>query len=228
MLVMKHASKIYPGGAAALQDVNVHIKPGEFVFLVGPSGAGKSTFIKTISREIELSSGQIFVDGVDVMKLRNDEIPYLRRQLGIVFQDYRLLNDRTAFENVAFAMQVIEAPSKKIKERVMEVLTLVGLGDRAKNYPSEMSGGEQQRVAVARALAHAPKLVIADEPTGNIDPELSLEMMELLERVSEMGITVLVVTHEHELVHRFHQRVVTLKEGRIISDVPADKKEVLV
>ena len=154
MLVMKHASKIYPGGAAALQDVNVHIKPGEFVFLVGPSGAGKSTFIKTISREIELSSGQIFVDGVDVMKLRNDEIPYLRRQLGIVFQDYRLLNDRTAFENVAFAMQVIEAPSKKIKERVMEVLTLVGLGDRAKNYPSEMSGGEQQRVAIARAIVN--------------------------------------------------------------------------
>lgn len=218
MLVMKHASKIYPGGAAALQDVNVHIKPGEFVFLVGPSGAGKSTFIKTISREIELSSGQIFVDGVDVMKLRNDEIPYLRRQLGIVFQDYRLLNDRTAFENVAFAMQVIEAPSKKIKERVMEVLTLVGLGDRAKNYPSEMSGGEQQRVAIARALVNNPNMIIADEPTGNLDPNRSLEIMMLLERINELGTTVLVVTHEKNLVNRFGKRVVAIEDGRIIND----------
>ena len=215
---MKHASKIYPGGAAALQDVNVHIKPGEFVFLVGPSGAGKSTFIKTISREIELSSGQIFVDGVDVMKLRNDEIPYLRRQLGIVFQDYRLLNDRTAFENVAFAMQVIEAPSKKIKERVMEVLTLVGLGDRAKNYPSEMSGGEQQRVALARALVNNPSILLADEPTGNLDPNNSWEIMKLLEEINESGTTVVVVTHNREIVNAMQKRVITMKKGVIISD----------
>lgn len=218
MLVMKHASKIYPGGAAALQDVNVHIKPGEFVFLVGPSGAGKSTFIKTISREIELSSGQIFVDGVDVMKLRNDEIPYLRRQLGIVFQDYRLLNDRTAFENVAFAMQVIEAPSKKIKERVMEVLTLVGLGDRAKNYPSEMSGGEQQRVAIARALVNNPSTIVADEPTGNLDPGRSLEIMTLLERINALGTTVIVVTHERGLVNHFNKRIILLNDGQVIGD----------
>ena len=193
---MKHASKIYPGGAAALQDVNVHIKPGEFVFLVGPSGAGKSTFIKTISREIELSSGQIFVDGVDVMKLRNDEIPYLRRQLGIVFQDYRLLNDRTAFENVAFAMQVIEAPSKKIKERVMEVLTLVGLGDRAKNYPSEMSGGEQQRVALAKIIAKSPDIILADEPTGSLDERNRSYVMDILKELNRQGKTIVVVTHD--------------------------------
>ena len=152
MLVMKHASKIYPGGAAALQDVNVHIKPGEFVFLVGPSGAGKSTFIKTISREIELSSGQIFVDGVDVMKLRNDEIPYLRRQLGIVFQDYRLLNDRTAFENVAFAMEVLHKSKRQIRKQVPQILSLVGITDKADKYPDELSAGEQQRVAIARAI----------------------------------------------------------------------------
>ena len=214
---MKHASKIYPGGAAALQDVNVHIKPGEFVFLVGPSGAGKSTFIKTISREIELSSGQIFVDGVDVMKLRNDEIPYLRRQLGIVFQDYRLLNDRTAFENVAFAMQVIEAPSKKIKERVMEVLTLVGLGDRAKNYPSEMSGGEQQRVAIARAIVNDPLLVIADEPTGNLDTANGEKIFSLLKELAhEGGYCVVIVTHDPGLAGQA-DRVLELRDGLVIS-----------
>ena len=216
MLVMKHASKIYPGGAAALQDVNVHIKPGEFVFLVGPSGAGKSTFIKTISREIELSSGQIFVDGVDVMKLRNDEIPYLRRQLGIVFQDYRLLNDRTAFENVAFAMQVIEAPSKKIKERVMEVLTLVGLGDRAKNYPSEMSGGEQQRVAIARGLAC--RWSFADEPTGNLDPETSMEIMNIFSEVNKRGATIIMATHDKTMVDYMQKRVIAIEDGRIVRD----------
>ena len=207
MLVMKHASKIYPGGAAALQDVNVHIKPGEFVFLVGPSGAGKSTFIKTISREIELSSGQIFVDGVDVMKLRNDEI-----------QDYRLLNDRTAFENVAFAMQVIEAPSKKIKERVMEVLTLVGLGDRAKNYPSEMSGGEQQRVAIARAIVNDPLLVIADEPTGNLDPETSMEIMNIFSEVNKRGATIIMATHDKTMVDYMQKRVIAIEDGRIVRD----------
>ena len=207
MLVMKHASKIYPGGAAALQDVNVHIKPGEFVFLVGPSGAGKSTFIKTISREIELSSGQIFVDGVDVMKLRNDEIPYLRRQLGIVFQDYRLLNDRTAFENVAFAMQVIEAPSKKIKERVMEVLTLVGLGDRAKNYPSEMSGGEQQRVAIARAIVC---LLYTSET--------SMEIMNIFSEVNKRGATIIMATHDKTMVDYMQKRVIAIEDGRIVRD----------
>ena len=160
--------------------------------------------------------------GKDVAKLRRRKIPYLRRQMGIIFQDFRLIPSMTVYENVAFAMHVLNVPRREIRPRVEYILELVHLEDKAKCYPDTLSGGEQQRVAVARALVHNPKLVIADEPTGNIDPELSLEMMQLLERVSKMGITVLVVTHEHELVHRFHQRVVTLSHGRIISDVPAD------
>lgn len=182
MLEMRHAGKIYPGGSVALEDINIEIKAGEFVFLVGPSGAGKSTFIRLISREIEPTSGQILVDGVDVMKLKRRDIPYLRRQLGIVFQDFRLLNDRTAYENVAFAMQVIEAPSHKIRRRVEEVLDLVGLKDRGNAYPGEMSGGEQQRIAIARAIVNDPLLVIADEPTGNLDPETSMEIMNIFPR----------------------------------------------
>ena len=194
MLEMRHAGKVYPGGAVALEDINVHISPGEFVFLVGPSGAGKSTFIRLISREIEPTSGQILVDGVDVMKLKRGDIPYLRRQLGIVFQDFRLLNDRTAYENVAFAMQVIEAPGHKIRQRVNEVLDLVGLKGRGNNYPGEMSGGEQQRVAIARAIVNDPLLVIADEPTGNLDPETSKEIMEIFSEINSRGTTIIMAT----------------------------------
>ena len=218
MLEMRHAGKVYPGGAVALEDINVHISPGAFVFLVGPSGAGKSTFIRLISREIEPTSGQILVDGVDVMKLKRGDIPYLRRQLGIVFQDFRLLNDRTAYENVAFAMQVIEAPSHKIRQRVNEVLDLVGLKGRGNNYPGEMSGGEQQRVAIARALVNNPNTIIADEPTGNLDPERSLELMSLLVKINELGTTVVVVTHEKDLVDRFGKRVVTIDSGHVVND----------
>ncbi len=218
MLIMNHACKSYPGGATALQDVCVHIKPGEFVFLVGPSGAGKSTFIKAISREIELTSGQILVDGVDVMKLRSDEIPYLRRQLGIVFQDYRLLNDRTVFENVAFAMQVIETPSRKIRVRVREVLDLVGLGDKAGNYPGEMSGGEQQRVAIARAIVNDPLLVIADEPTGNLDPETSMEIMNIFSEINRRGTTIIMATHDKTMVDYMRKRVIAIENGRIVRD----------
>lgn len=195
---------------------------GEFVFLLGHSGAGKSTLLKLILREALPTSGKVTVLGKDVAKLRRRKIPYLRRQMGIIFQDFRLIPSMTVYENVAFAMHVLNVPRREIRPRVEYILELVHLEDKAKCYPDTLSGGEQQRVAVARALVHNPKLVIADEPTGNIDPELSLEMMQLLERVSKMGITVLVVTHEHELVHRFHQRVVTLSHGRIISDVPAD------
>ena len=224
MIDFEHVSKEYKrGGKLALEDINFHVDDGEFVFLLGHSGAGKSTLLKLILREETPTAGKVFVDGRDVARMRRHQIPYLRRQMGIIFQDFRLIPSMTVYENIAFAMHVTNIGSKQIKERVNYMLELVHLEDKAKMYPEFLSGGEQQRVAVARALAHAPKLVIADEPTGNIDPELSLEMMELLERVSEMGITVLVVTHEHELVHRFHQRVVTLKEGRIISDVPADR-----
>ncbi len=225
MIDFEHVSKQYKKGEKpALEDINLHIDDGEFVFLLGHSGAGKSTLLKLILREERASSGRVIVDGKDVAKLRRHKVPYLRRQMGIIFQDFRLIPSMTVYENIAFAMHVTNIGRKQIKERVPYMLELVHLEDKAKVYPEFLSGGEQQRVAVARALAHAPKLVIADEPTGNIDPELSLEMMELLERVSKMGITVLVVTHEHELVHRFHQRVVTLKDGRIVSDVPADGK----
>ena len=216
------------GGRLALEDVSLHVDPGEFVFLVGHSGAGKSTLLKLILREVLPSEGKVFVDGKDVARLRRSQVPYLRRQMGVIFQDFRLIPTMTVYENVAFAMHVTNVGAKQIRDRVDYMLELVHLEDKANSYPDYLSGGEQQRVAVARALAHTPKLVIADEPTGNIDPELSLEMMELLERVSGMGITVLVVTHEHELVRRFQQRVVTLENGRIISDVPPARKEALV
>lgn len=218
MLEMRHAGKVYPGGAVALEDINVHISPGEFVFLVGPSGAGKSTFIRLISREIEPTSGQILVDGVDVMKLKRGDIPYLRRQLGIVFQDFRLLNDRTAYENVAFAMQVIEDPSHKIRQRVNEVLDLVGLKGRGNNYPGEMSGGEQQRVAIARAIVNDPLLVIADEPTGNLDPETSKEIMEIFSEINSRGTTIIMATHDKTMVDYMQKRVIALENGRLVRD----------
>ena len=229
MIDFEHVSMEYKrGGRLALEDVSLHVDPGEFVFLVGHSGAGKSTLLKLILREVLPSEGKVFVDGKDVARLRRSQVPYLRRQMGVIFQDFRLIPTMTVDENVAFAMHVTNVGAKQIRDRVDYMLELVHLEDKANSYPDYLSGGEQQRVAVARALAHTPKLVIADEPTGNIDPELSLEMMELLERVSGMGITVLVVTHEHELVHRFQQRVVTLENGRIISDVPPARKEALV
>ena len=212
MIDLEHVSKEYKrGGPLALDDINLHVDDGEFVFLLGHSGAGKSTLLKLLLREELPSEGKV---------------PSLRRQMGIIFQDFRLIPSMTVYENIAFAMHVTNVKRSVIRERVEYMLELVHLEDKAKVYPDTLSGGEQQRVAVARALAHSPKLVIADEPTGNIDPELSLEMMELLERVSETGITVVVVTHEHELVRQFHQRVVTLKKGRIISDVPADKEAI--
>lgn len=218
MLEMRHAGKIYPGGSVALEDINVEIKAGEFVFLVGPSGAGKSTFIRLISREIEPTSGQIFVDGVDVIKLKRRDIPYLRRQLGIVFQDFRLLNNRTAYENVAFAMQVIEAPSHKIRRRVEEVLELVGLKDRGDAYPGEMSGGEQQRIAIARAIVNDPLLVIADEPTGNLDPETSMEIMNIFSQINANGTTIIMATHDKTMVDYMQKRVIALENGRIVRD----------
>ena len=221
MIDFEHVTKIYKrSDTPALEDIDFHVDDGEFVFLVGHSGAGKSTLLKLILREELPTEGRVMVDGKDVARLRRGKVPFLRRQMGIIFQDFRLILTMTVYENIAFAMHVTNIGHKQIKERVNYMLELVHLEDKAKVYPDLLSGGEQQRVAVARALAHAPKLVIADEPTGNIDPELSLEMMELLERVSEMGITVLVVTHEHELVRHFDRRVVTLSGGHIISDVP--------
>ena len=218
MLIMSDVSKVYPGGSIALQDVNVHIEPGEFVFVVGPSGAGKSTFIKMLFREVLPTTGSIFVNGVDILSLSPKEIPFMRRQLGIIFQDYRLLPDRTVYENVAFAMQVIEAPHRKIKRQVMNVLDLVGLRHRANAYPNELSGGEQQRIAIARAIVNDPVFVIADEPTGNLDPETSWDIMEIFKEINASGTTIVMATHDKEVVDAMAKRVIAIEKGRIVRD----------
>ena len=218
MLRMENVSKVYPGGSVALQDVDIHIKPGEFVFVVGPSGAGKSTFIKMLFREVLPTTGSIFVNGVDILSLTPKEIPYMRRQLGIIFQDYRLLPDRTVYENVAFAMQVIETPHRKIKRRVLNVLDLVGLRHRANAYTNELSGGEQQRIAIARAIVNDPILVIADEPTGNLDPETSWDIMEIFKEINASGTTIVMATHDKEIVDAMGKRVVAIEHGNIVRD----------
>ena len=218
MLIMSDVSKVYPSGSMALQDVNVHIEPGEFVFVVGPSGAGKSTFIKMLFREVLPTTGSIFVNGVDILSLTPKEIPFMRRQLGIIFQDYRLLPDRTVYENVAFAMQVIEAPHRKIKRQVMNVLDLVGLRHRANAYPSELSGGEQQRIAIARSIVNDPVFVIADEPTGNLDPETSWDIMEIFKEINSTGTTIVMATHDKEVVDAMGKRVIAIEKGRIVRD----------
>ena len=223
MIDFEHVTKQYKHGEKpALEDINFHVDDGEFVFLLGHSGAGKSTLLKLILREERATSGQVLVDGKDVAKLRRHKIPYLRRQMGVVFQDFRLIPTMTVYENVAFAMRVTNISTKKIKDRVPFALSLVGLEDKMDRLPDELSGGEQQRVAVARALAHGPKLIIADEPTGNIDPEMSMDIMQLFEAINKVNITVVVVTHEHELVHKlarkYGNRVITLANGMVASD----------
>ena len=218
MLIMNDVSKVYPGGSVALQDVNVHIEPGEFVFVVGPSGAGKSTFIKMLFREVLPTTGSIFVNGMDILALSPKEIPFMRRQLGIIFQDYRLLPDRTVFENVAFAMQVIEAPHRKIRRQVNNVLDLVGLRHRSNAYPNELSGGEQQRIAIARAIVNDPVFVIADEPTGNLDPETSWDIMEIFKEINSAGTTIVMATHDKDVVDAMGKRVITIEQGRIVRD----------
>ena len=218
MLIMSDVSKVYPGGSVALQDVNVHIEPGEFVFVVGPSGAGKSTFIKMLFREVLPTTGSIFVNGMDILSLSPKEIPFMRRQLGIIFQDYRLLPDRTVYENVAFAMQVIEAPHRKIRRQVNNVLDLVGLRHRSNAYPNELSGGEQQRIAIARAIVNDPVFVIADEPTGNLDPETSWDIMEIFKEINSAGTTIVMATHDKDVVDAMGKRVIAIEQGRIVRD----------
>ncbi len=218
MLEMIDVSKIYPGGSVALQDINVRIEQGEFVFIVGPSGAGKSTFFKMLFREVLPSSGKVIVNGHDLVKMTDKEIPYFRRQLGIVFQDYRLLPDRTVYDNVAFAMQVIETPYRKIKRRVNDVLDLVGLRKRAHAYPTELSGGEQQRIAIARAIVNDPILLIADEPTGNLDPETSWEIMDIFREVNKSGTTIVMATHDRDIVDEMEKRVIAIEHGHIVRD----------
>ena len=218
MIHMKDIMKVYENGAVALNNVNVDIRKGEFVFLVGPSGAGKSTFIKMLFREVLPTSGILTVNGRDVIRMANRDVPYLRRSLGVIFQDYRLLPDKTVYENIAFAMQVIEAPHRKIKRQVMNVLDLVGLRHRANAYPNELSGGEQQRIAIARAIVNDPVFVIADEPTGNLDPETSWDIMEIFKEINASGTTIVMATHDKEVVDAMAKRVIAIEKGRIVRD----------
>ena len=218
MIEFQNVSKTYSNGTRALQNVTLNIDKGEFVFIVGASGAGKSTFLKLIMHEETPTSGEIIINGNKLSKLRRRDVPYLRRHMGIVFQDFRLIEKMTVFDNVAFAMRAVGESTATIKKRVPYVLNLVGLKDKMKNKPNELSGGEQQRVSLARALVNNPEIIIADEPTGNVDPELSHEIIELLNEINSMGTTVLVVTHEHELVREFNQRVVTIDHGKVIGD----------
>lgn len=222
MIEFINVSKTFPEGNHAVEDINLKIEDGEFVFIVGASGAGKSTMLKLIMREEVASSGQVIVNGRDLTKMKRSQVPYLRRTMGIVFQDFRLIDKMTVFENVAFAMRVTGAKQSEIKKRVPYVLKLVGLEKMAKRHPSELSGGEQQRVSLARALANKPSIIIADEPTGNVDPKRSYEIMNILKEVNLLGTTVLVVTHEHSLVQKFTGRVIKLKKGRIVKDTSED------
>ena len=218
MIRLNDVYKEYDNGTQALRGLDLRIDDGEFVFLVGPNGCGKSTIIKLLTAEEQATSGTVVVNGYVQNNIRKWQVPYMRRTLGVIFQDFRLIDKKTAWGNLEFTMRIIGATNREMKKRIPYVLDLVGLGDKADMYPDEMSGGEQQRVAIARALVNNPKMIVADEPTGNLDPQRSLEIMTLLERINAMGTTMLVVTHEKELVNRFSKRVVAIKDGRVVSD----------
>lgn len=218
VIEFKNVSKTYENGTHALNNVSIQIKDGEFVFIVGSSGAGKSTFLKIIMREQVPDSGSVMVNNYNLNKIKKKDIPKFRRTMGIVFQDFRLIPNMTVYDNVAFAMRVIGAKEKEIRKRVPYVLSLVGLTSKARQLPTQLSGGEQQRVALARALVNNAGVIIADEPTGNIDPEMSYEIVDLLNHINNNGTTVVMVTHEHELVRRFNHRVITIHKGQVISD----------
>lgn len=215
---MQSVGKVYENGTHALKGIDVFIDRNEFVYLVGPSGAGKSTFMKLIYREERPTEGLIFVNGFNLAKVKNRKIPYLRRAIGVVFQDYRLLPKLTVFENVAFAMEVIGASRKQIRQRTHEVLELVGLADKTNMLPAELSGGQQQRVAIARAIVNHPTVIIADEPTGNLDPETSNDIMRLLEQINEAGTTIIMATHNKEIVNSMRKRVIAIEDGLIVRD----------
>ena len=218
MIRLIDVHKEYDNGNKALKGIDLRIEDGEFVFLVGPSGSGKSTIIKLLTAEITASKGRVIVNGYNLCNIRRWQIPYMRRTLGIIFQDFRLIDKKTVQGNLEFAMRTIGSSGKEMRKRIPYVLDLVGLDGKAEAYPNEMSGGEQQRVAIARALVNNPRMIIADEPTGNLDPKRSLEIMTLLERINSMGTTVLVVTHEKDLVNRFSKRVVAIKDGELVRD----------
>jgi cell division transport system ATP-binding protein len=218
MIEMQDVYKTYPNGVIALNGVNVRIKQGEFVYVVGPSGAGKSTFIKMMYREEKPTSGTIMVNGVNLAKLKDSKVPLLRRNIGVVFQDFKLLPKLTVYENVAFALEVIEESPKMIRKKVMEVIELVGLKHKASSYPNELSGGEQQRVSIARSIVNSPKIVIADEPTGNLDPETSWGIMDLFEKINDRGTTIVMATHNREIVNTIRRRVIAIEKGKIVRD----------
>ena len=218
MIEFINVSKVYKNGNEALKDVNLKIEKGEFVFVVGPSGAGKSTFIKMLLHEEVPTKGTVYVNGYNMNRIKRRQIPQFRRSLGVVFQDFRLIPKMTVYDNVAFALRVTNVASRSIRQRVPYILNLVGLASKARSYPEQLSGGEQQRIAIARALVNNPSLLIADEPTGNIDPELSLEIVELLNEINKCGTTVVMVTHAHDLVSKFNRRVITINHGNIVSD----------
>jgi|SRR5699024_236696 len=218
MIEMIDVHKTYANGVVAANGLNIKIDQGEFVYVVGPSGAGKSTFVRLIYREEIPNSGEIIIQDLEISKLKQKEIPYFRRQIGVVFQDFKLLPRLTVFENVAFALEVIEMSKDKIRDRVMEVLELVGLKHKARSFPNELSGGEQQRVSIARAIANKPKIIIADEPTGNLDPDTSWSIMRILEEINMHGTTVIMATHSKEIVNSVKKRVIAIENGMVVRD----------
>ena len=225
MIEFRNVSKVYNNGTEALHNINLTVEEGEFVFIVGSSGAGKSTFLKLITCEEHPNEGQVIIDGEDVSHIKKRRIPYVRRKMGLVFQDFRLIDHMTVYDNVAFAMRVVGASPRTIKKRVPYILSLVGLQHKAKHYPTEMSGGERQRVGLARALVNNPSMIIADEPTGNIDPALSFEIVDLLSEINRRGTTILMVTHEHSLVKHFHKRIIQIHSGEIVADTAAVREQ---
>jgi len=218
MIKMKDVYKKYANGVTAVNGINVQIDPGEFVYIVGPSGAGKSTFTRLMFREVKATAGEWIIDGLDLRKLKERQVPYLRRKIGVVFQDFKLLPKLTAYENVAFALEVIEESPKSIRTKVMEVLDLVGLKNKSRSLPLELSGGEQQRVAIARAIVNNPKIVIADEPTGNLDSDTSWEIMRIFEEINFRGATIVMATHSREIVNTMKKRVIAIENGIIVRD----------
>nr|WP_294680946.1 cell division ATP-binding protein FtsE [uncultured Anaerotignum sp.] len=219
MIHMNNVTKVYPNGSTGVENINLHINKGEFVFIVGSSGSGKSTLMKLLLKELDPTDGEIIINKVKTNELNRRQIPYLRRNLGVVFQDFRLLPNKTVYENVAFAMRVIEAPGRIIRRNVPAVLSLVGLGQKGRSYPNQLSGGEQQRTALARAIANNPPILICDEPTGNLDPETAYGIMKLLDDINKRGTTIVMATHARDIVDAMQKRVVTLKNGHIVRDI---------
>ena len=217
-IILKDVTKTYPTGVTAVSGLDLTIKKGDFAFIIGASGSGKSTLIKMLYREEKPTSGQIVIGGVKVEKLKNRKVYKLRRKLGIVFQDFKLLPRLTVYENVAFALEMYGLPKSEVRKKTIKAIDLVGLKDKVKNYPHELSGGEQQRVSIARAIVNAPKLLICDEPTGNLDPDTSLEIMKVLEVINNLGTTVIVVTHDRDIVNKMKKRVILLDKGRLVKD----------